>query len=341
MWECAEIFCDELLGTWYPSTRYRRGVAKLHLSSRGSWQQLVRQDEVLSRISANVNAYHARVWREIITDYNMRRLTVPGDRIVALAGVARAFQVERGWTYLAGAWAESLAYQLLWSTEINSDKVANRLVSRNTTVPSWSWLKHPDHGSARMRSEVHWENEDAEMFHKTWPSKVDYFQWPGQPQNYYPETAFYDFTGLRITLTLPTFTTSFINSWKQSFECKSLEKQIYFALRTFHHAGLVSVDYTCDNPVDVETHPKHMLLALIVERKAVYEPKDSGHRYLAYQISGLGLQPGEEDGTWERHGFWTARIYYQTSPYSEVRVRHFKPSFLSFEGVKLETLTLV
>jgi hypothetical protein len=341
MWECANIFCDELHGTWYPSTRLRKGVAKLHLSSRGSWQQLVDKAEGPRQLPIDNNAYYSRVWREMITDYSMRHLTVREDRIIALAGVARAFQIERGWTYLAGAWAEALAYQLLWSTEHSSDEVTTNLVLENTTVPSWSWLKRLDHRLARTRFQSYWELEDDMMVHQLWPSKLDYFQWPGQPQNCCPKTAYYDFTGLKITLTLPTFTTSIIHSWKQSFRCKSLEEQILPIFKGVYHPNPIIVHYNCDNHVEVEAHPKQMLLALIVERKTVSEPEDFKDRYFAYQISGLGLQAGEEDGTWKRHGFWTSHVYYGESRFSAVQVRHLNPSFLSFEGVKLETLTLV
>jgi len=55
-------------------------------------------------------------WQCIVTDYSARCMTVPSDKLPALAGLARAFAQARGGgndEYLAGLWRGSLLDDLL------------------------------------------------------------------------------------------------------------------------------------------------------------------------------------------------------------------------------------
>ncbi|OAK93699.1 HET-domain-containing protein, partial [Phaeosphaeriaceae sp. SRC1lsM3a] len=102
-WECRQISSDELRGI--PNVFDAQEISKSHLSL----DPPQRWDNAGDWIPA-----HFDPWWALVNDYKQRRLTVPSDRVMAFAGVAEAFALTRGLTYLAGVWAESLAYDLLW-----------------------------------------------------------------------------------------------------------------------------------------------------------------------------------------------------------------------------------
>ncbi|WPG99077.1 heterokaryon incompatibility protein-domain-containing protein [Acrodontium crateriforme] len=82
-----------------------------------------------------------RIWCSVLRDYSGRRLTNPGDRLIALRGVA-----ERLWRilglsendYLFGLWKPCLPEQLLWGME----DVREIGFEHRNTLPSWSWASH-------------------------------------------------------------------------------------------------------------------------------------------------------------------------------------------------------
>jgi hypothetical protein len=272
-------------------------------------------------------------------NYRNRSLTHPGDRIMALAGVARAFQFERSWTYLAGAWRECLPYQLLWYAKSFGDRrttTDTAIEHGSRTAPSWSWFKQPRYSSDDLDYECHPLGHLAFEYEEPLLVELDYFQWPGQPKNHCPDTAFYDFTGLRIALVLPTFTTSLRSPHGSDVSeipvCASLAK----SMEANHRHRYNRISYYCDDPSELETHPENILLAVIVESQELPE-RDN----FVYNIAGLGLQAGEEDGTWKRHGFWRAsvRIERAIKPTDMLPAGEFW--FLSLEGAKIETLILV
>lgn len=105
MWECAETFSDELLGSWLPQKgryvdqlQHYNKIGKFHLS-----------------VGTQGLDEHLGTWLELVNDYRSRTLLNASDRIIAFAGVAEAFQNIHGLTYLAGIWGESLPYGLAWS----------------------------------------------------------------------------------------------------------------------------------------------------------------------------------------------------------------------------------
>ena len=74
-------------------------------------------------------------WYAIIEDYTRRALTVPRDKLVAIAGLARrAHQTLKG-EYLAGLWSTQLHVGLLWMI----DEHASAMRAPNYRAPSWSW----------------------------------------------------------------------------------------------------------------------------------------------------------------------------------------------------------
>ncbi|CZR67704.1 uncharacterized protein PAC_17603 [Phialocephala subalpina] len=88
----------------------------------------------------------AKAWKTLVEDYSGRALSVPTDRLPALAGIAGEIQKSFGEedVYLAGMWKSYLINQLGWYKRCDSRP--NRHESRSSSssgrsdCPSWSWI---------------------------------------------------------------------------------------------------------------------------------------------------------------------------------------------------------
>ncbi|KAF8852595.1 HET-domain-containing protein [Acephala macrosclerotiorum] len=84
-----------------------------------------------------------RDWYAIVKDYTSRYLTREEDKLPALSGIAKAFQISTKGTYLAGVWKQDLQQGLLWVTDYETRSILVQRVrpSRPATyrAPSWSW----------------------------------------------------------------------------------------------------------------------------------------------------------------------------------------------------------
>ncbi|KAK7973872.1 hypothetical protein PG989_015720 [Apiospora arundinis] len=80
--------------------------------------------------------YIARIWRSMVMFYTGLRLTVPGDRLPAVGGVARTFAGKRKSTYLAGLFDDAILDDLLW--DVSAGK-KGRPTPGKYIAPSWSW----------------------------------------------------------------------------------------------------------------------------------------------------------------------------------------------------------
>ncbi|KAI1398613.1 heterokaryon incompatibility protein-domain-containing protein [Hypoxylon fuscum] len=80
-------------------------------------------------------------WHERIIDYSKRRLSFPEkDKLVAIAGIARAFNCKRGDEYLAGIFRRDLPWDLLWKVRVeNCQTMTEKSHQSPDRVPSWSW----------------------------------------------------------------------------------------------------------------------------------------------------------------------------------------------------------
>jgi hypothetical protein len=72
------------------------------------------------------------VWKEIIARYTDCQLTYQGDKLVAVAGIAKAWARACGDRYVAGLWQRTLPFALFWVRAGESQ--AARL-----PFPTWSW----------------------------------------------------------------------------------------------------------------------------------------------------------------------------------------------------------
>jgi hypothetical protein len=321
-WECAEAFCDELRGTMDLNRVLGRELARKARLACPPFSGAFRSPDFLS------------AWIGFVGDYRSRSLSKSGDRTIAMAGVAEAFQHKHDLTYLAGAWVQALPYCLLWY--IPGQHSFDSHPTREPAVmaaPSWSWFAQP-----LCRKDCH--KFEYKVVYGRFPfmARLSTFQWPSLAPNEIPPTVFHDFTGLRISLELATFTTSLqrsrrpclhgapdwiqFDSERRYFHCPSLQAGLMSVFDDFGEvddyeahgaAGLpVDVQYLCDNREDTTRPPETILLALIIESLESYKSmgKDGKYKFVGrtYRLSGLGLCPAEEEGTWKRHGFWRAYI---------------------------------
>jgi hypothetical protein len=75
----------------------------------------------------------ARTWYDWTNQFSARSLTVEGDRLPAVAGLASFLATTSGLTYVAGLWKEDLVVGLTWMAK------GPALQRRSSKAPSWSW----------------------------------------------------------------------------------------------------------------------------------------------------------------------------------------------------------
>lgn len=74
-----------------------------------------------------------RQWYIIVDEYANRLLTVSSDKLPAISGLAREFQIQMSGTYKAGIWVEDACHGLLWSYYGCGRR------PDYYRAPSWSW----------------------------------------------------------------------------------------------------------------------------------------------------------------------------------------------------------
>lgn len=97
------------------------------------------------------------VWYKLVEKYSYRVLTVPSDRLIAVAGLARQFSScsTVPITYLAGIWAEDFVHGLSWRATDSLSNLPDHLLTQASQMrkslgmvsfgllqyraPSWSW----------------------------------------------------------------------------------------------------------------------------------------------------------------------------------------------------------
>jgi hypothetical protein len=333
MWECPEVYSDELPGPILPA----RGDS-------------LRKAQMLkyTTLSPAVSGYESRAidevfvaWWDLITNFRARELTHASDRVMAFAGVAEAFQAEHGLTYLAGAWAEFLPYDLLWHAwydfEGRSDDMpylSRPLICKelaDNSMPSWSWFGLPvyttqlfdnHHRKAMTFSRL------SKDYRTIFSASLTHFRRPNLPQTSRANQVFHEFVGLNLALNVATYKTTLTRSRRSlmkgrpnfddgkrplALNCISLREQLVYVHCRGNMGHFVQAPYYCDDPNNIESPPENVLLALLHEQHVsyrLYEGEDEGRsgREEIYWLRGSGLQPGQEPDTWERHGYWEAQV---------------------------------
>jgi len=75
-------------------------------------------------------------WYELVKTFTRRKLTVPGDRLPAISGLAAYFSKVLNDEYKAGLWKSKLPFELLWTLD-NPDRLEKE--PSQYQGPSWSW----------------------------------------------------------------------------------------------------------------------------------------------------------------------------------------------------------
>ncbi|KIJ53172.1 hypothetical protein M422DRAFT_222588 [Sphaerobolus stellatus SS14] len=107
--------CEPSTGMRLPNSVYRPPVGGTAISDK---------DQVANR----------QAWLAVIFMYTLREISVPSDKLVALAGVAEQFQHVYNDKYLAGLWQKTLIFDLLWSCGPQGFKPRPKY-----RAPTWSW----------------------------------------------------------------------------------------------------------------------------------------------------------------------------------------------------------
>lgn len=142
-WECLTGTSSELWATTMVPTQ-------------GPWKHFLREIQ-----RPGVEAYddhHFIAWYMIVQHFSSMSLTVETDRLPAILGIARAFQLAFDVKFIAGLWAEDLHRGLLWhryglrrmdKAEPSSNSAAFKtsdLGNPKNDFPSWSWLRYAGRG---------------------------------------------------------------------------------------------------------------------------------------------------------------------------------------------------
>ena len=136
LWECHELDACETYPHGLPSI-----PANAHTLFKGLDPEV--DGRRLRKASNNepdpdLDPYH--LWAKIVQAYTSSDLSKPGDKLIALSGIAKRFRSMLNDTYIAGLWLRVLPTQLLW--HVDDCKQANGLPARKPTsyrAPSWSW----------------------------------------------------------------------------------------------------------------------------------------------------------------------------------------------------------
>ncbi|KAF2762494.1 HET-domain-containing protein [Pseudovirgaria hyperparasitica] len=133
--ECREAYTSEALMRMEPNVPF--GFAHLNIAYPDRTKVLMHDS-----------------WAETIEAFSKRSLTVDGDRLPALAGVARVF-ADNGMLggYLAGIWGDEFLRGLLWQVQRRNGGAKHRRASEYR-APSWSWasIEGPVENSTLQRA---------------------------------------------------------------------------------------------------------------------------------------------------------------------------------------------
>lgn len=80
-----------------------------------------------------------QAWQRIVEQYSARGLTVQGDKLPAISGIASKIRKATHSDYLAGLWKGNLASDLLWQASPQTSAIAGNYALETWRAPSFSW----------------------------------------------------------------------------------------------------------------------------------------------------------------------------------------------------------
>lgn len=105
----------------------------LRLPNELFWSSLTKQ---LHSMAPSDQIKSRQAWLSVVFEYTTRDITVPGDKLVALAGIVEELHRVYKTEYIAGLWRETLLLDLLWT---RSTAYAIKPRPTKYRAPSWSW----------------------------------------------------------------------------------------------------------------------------------------------------------------------------------------------------------
>ncbi|KAI0477537.1 heterokaryon incompatibility protein-domain-containing protein [Xylariaceae sp. FL0804] len=146
-WQCYGRIACESLPSGLPEVYQRPSLTRrLILDPSDSGAQ---GGSTLLRSSAQP----LRIWADMVREYSAKKLTYPGDRLMAISGIARLIQKTIKDEYMAGMWRRNLARELCWDS--SAPVAQQRSLGRG---PSWSWASLD--GPIRFRYTAEYYEDD-------------------------------------------------------------------------------------------------------------------------------------------------------------------------------------
>ncbi|KAJ4988196.1 heterokaryon incompatibility protein [Stagonosporopsis vannaccii] len=88
--------------------------------------------------SKNANAIWT-AWHRIVEQYSARKLTMSGDKLPAISGIASKIRKATNSEYIAGLWKNNLAFDLLWQRAAPTSYDEEYHALETWRAPSFSW----------------------------------------------------------------------------------------------------------------------------------------------------------------------------------------------------------
>jgi hypothetical protein len=138
-WECGVLkSCEAHPSVWIPSIHDL--IEPIMSDMFRNLPETVKNPLNSHRMKLSSMSY----WWALVRFYTKGVLTNPGDKLVALAGIAKAFSQQHNLgEYLAGLWREEMPNNLLWrvaDSRVVKGKPPHTIIRQQAyRAPSWSW----------------------------------------------------------------------------------------------------------------------------------------------------------------------------------------------------------
>lgn len=128
-WECRELDAMEVFPKGFRANTY-------NLLSKQKQGLLWRATDREASPETKWKSYG--LWREMVQHYSTCCFTDPGDRLVALSGIAKCVRQTNADEYLAGMWRLTMAFDLPWWRQSHDRELLPGPDPRYS-APTWSW----------------------------------------------------------------------------------------------------------------------------------------------------------------------------------------------------------
>lgn len=301
IWECCELFCDELVGTTSTALdTYTHGteiLSKTYLHST-IMKILALPTKLIAKGPRTPEiASFMDVWTGAVDEYRHMHLTKPEDRVIAFAGIAQAVQNLSGFVYIAGLWRDFLPLCLLWGFKQEGDQREPGVKN----APSWSWFSVPIREESSMvdfssPAPKNTKTSRREVYCATFISAGRSADAP-LPKRH---AVLFDFKHLQLSIEAVTLRAEL--RWITNAQGQHVTLRIPELEET--NKNNFDLIYYDDDTVKLSALPKASLegarAALIAHFVVEESPKG---QTLTHYLTGLALLPDTE-GTWRRVGLW-------------------------------------